>query len=472
MKAYLSGVSTPAILPIPVVSIASEEPGSTHLILSSDYAGLDAEVRYKKGSEPADTDTLFPSDGLDITEDGTYYFRAFSTDSAHIDSPSLMMDISIMELPQLDAPQITQSVMDEGALITISNWYDYPSGTFVYTTAGNMLNSNNYIIFDDDFTADTMEVTITVNCEGYLSASTTVTVNKPVREKLPTPVISQAYAGADAAGVITNIAILDNRSDYPDESIIHIRYIEAGITDWLEDPISNMDDTGMIYFLPESAGQMEVYISCTGYQDSDVASIEYEDVRPTPQLYDKLSDGSVICYDRGASYGEYLIINGDIIKQDSGSNWRYMICEGNDLNHYETNLGTDYESNGSYSGKKWGFSGTTTGINDTAIGSGKDNTDSLINENNNKDDSIWYYVNQHRTNTGKPWHVPSKDELNILYENLSHIGNFHISGMHFSYWSSSEQNSSEAWLQHFSNGSQTYNLKNLVSCRVRCVRYI
>ena len=91
MKAYLSGVSTPAILPIPVVSIASEEPGSTHLILSSDYAGLDAEVRYKKGSEPADTDTLFPSDGLDITEDGTYYFRAFSTDSAHIDSPSLMM---------------------------------------------------------------------------------------------------------------------------------------------------------------------------------------------------------------------------------------------------------------------------------------------------------------------------------------------------------------------------------------------
>ena len=267
-------------------------------------------------------------------------------------------------------------------------------------------NGSNFWIFVAGASPFPSTFKLKIRNEGYLDSDWGTCEYK---EKLPTPVISQVYAGADAAGVITNIAILDNRSDYPDESIIHIRYIEAGVTDWLEDPISNMDDTGMIYFLPESAGQMEVYISCTGYQDSDVASIEYEDVRPTPQLYDKLSDGSVICYDRGASYGEYLIINGDIIKQDSGSNWRYMICEGNDLNHYETNLGTDYESNGSYSGKKWGFSGTTTGINDTAIGSGKDNTDSLINENNNKDDSIWYYVNQHRTNTGKPWHVPSKE---------------------------------------------------------------
>ena len=273
MKAYLSGVSTPAILPIPVVSIASEEPGSTHLILSSDYAGLDAEVRYKKGSEPADTDTLFPSDGLDITEDGTYYFRAFSTDSAHIDSPSLMMDRSIMELPQLDAPQITQSVMDEGTLMTISNWYDYPSGAFVYTTAGNMLNSNNYIIFDDDFTADTMEVTITVNCEGYLSASTTVTVNKPVRQ-LPTPILSTQESGGNIYAVLSNV---DN---YPDDALVYYSHTLSNPLEGNEymtiSSLKNASVKGAIVMLTISLATLFVAVSCDGYQDSDVGNIDYE----------------------------------------------------------------------------------------------------------------------------------------------------------------------------------------------------
>lgn len=187
-------------------------------------------------------------------------------------------------------------------------------------------------------------------------------------------------------------------------------------------------------------------------------------------LWDRLSDNSVVCYDRGASYGEYLMVNGDVVKQDSGSDWRYMICEEYDLNHYETGLGTG-GTDQSYSGKQWGFLRTSTGVTATAIGTGKDNTDVLISQNNNNSGTLWYYVNQHRTNTGKDWSVPSKDELNILYENKTTIGNFSVSTSP-QYWSSSEYSSANAWYQYFSDGDQLYSGKNYTTYRVRCVRFI
>lgn len=184
----------------------------------------------------------------------------------------------------------------------------------------------------------------------------------------------------------------------------------------------------------------------------------------------KLSDGSTICYDRGSEYGTYAIEGGDLVKKDEGSDWRYIVCEEYDLNHYEPGLGTG-GINEKYSGKQWGFYGTSTGITDTAIGTGKNNTDHLISKNNNSTDTPWYYVNQHRTNTGKPWYVPSKDELNILYENKTAIGNFSTSTNSW-YFSSSEYSSSHAWGQDFSDGRQGSNLKSNKLCRIRCIRYV
>ena len=65
------------------------------------------------------------------------------------------------------------------------------------------------------------------------------------------------------------------------------------------------------------------------------------------------------------------------------------------------------------------------------------------------------------------WFLPSKDELNLMYTNLkvSGVGGFADNY----YWSSSEYDDNNAWLQDFTNGSQgPYNKSN--NLRVRAVR--
>lgn len=194
------------------------------------------------------------------------------------------------------------------------------------------------------------------------------------------------------------------------------------------------------------------------------------EIRVPVALWDRLSDNSVVCYDRGATYGEYSWTDNGDIQKDSGSDWRYMICEEYDLNHYETGLGTG-GTDQSYSGKQWGnYPQDDPGADGTAIGTGKDNTDYLISRYNS-DTYLWYYVNQHRNTTHKPWCVPSKDELNILYENLTQIGNFSTS-INPWYWASSEYASTNAWCQSFSSSGQGGSYKNYTSGRVRCVRFI
>jgi hypothetical protein len=48
------------------------------------------------------------------------------------------------------------------------------------------------------------------------------------------------------------------------------------------------------------------------------------------------------------------------------------------------------------------------------------------------------------------WFLPSKDELNLLYQQKTSVGG--LSSDY--YWSSSEYYSSSAWLQHFLTGIQ------------------
>ena len=204
-----------------------------------------------------------------------------------------------------------------------------------------------------------------------------------------------------------------------------------------------------------------------GMEPSDIATCTYTPIT----LFMSLPDGSKPVYDRGSQYGEYCIgTDGYPRRLASGDDWRYMICEEWDLNHYETGLGTGGVDE-TYSGKQWGFYGASTGVTDTAIGTGKNNTDQLISKNNNSTDTLWYYVNQHRTNTSKDWGVPSEDDLNILYENSTQIGNLSTSTYSW-YWSSSELSSNRARYQNFFNGYQSNSDKVNTSRRVRCVRYV
>lgn len=66
---------------------------------------------------------------------------------------------------------------------------------------------------------------------------------------------------------------------------------------------------------------------------------------------------------------------------------------------------------------------------------------------------------------GEEWKLPSKDELNYLYQNRVAIGGFK-DGPH---WSSTETSSNFAWYQLFNSGFQSYDSKDYAGY-VRAIR--
>ena len=58
-------------------------------------------------------------------------------------------------------------------------------------------------------------------------------------------------------------------------------------------------------------------------------------------------------------------------------------------------------------------------------------------------------------NLGDGWRLPTKDELNVLYENKEKIGGF---ADHY-YWSSTVDDNDIAWLQNFGVGGQSGTIK-------------
>ena len=66
------------------------------------------------------------------------------------------------------------------------------------------------------------------------------------------------------------------------------------------------------------------------------------------------------------------------------------------------------------------------------------------------------------------WSLPSKKELNAMYEQLHKKG---IGGFaNLFYWSSSECDGDYVWVQHFYDGTQINDGKDNDYSRVRCVR--
>lgn len=72
----------------------------------------------------------------------------------------------------------------------------------------------------------------------------------------------------------------------------------------------------------------------------------------------------------------------------------------------------------------------------------------------------------------KDWRMPSKDELNVLFQNRAAIGGFNKTGPHGAqwYWSSSPYYSSGAWTQRFRDGYQFYGNRYGEPMSLRCVR--
>jgi hypothetical protein len=69
------------------------------------------------------------------------------------------------------------------------------------------------------------------------------------------------------------------------------------------------------------------------------------------------------------------------------------------------------------------------------------------------------------------WRVPTKGELDVLFNNRAEIGGFNVSGSDPAgwYWSSLQSNFNDAWDQRFSDGYQYTNSESFASS-LRCVR--
>jgi hypothetical protein len=66
---------------------------------------------------------------------------------------------------------------------------------------------------------------------------------------------------------------------------------------------------------------------------------------------------------------------------------------------------------------------------------------------------------------GKGWRLPTKNELNILYKNLSKIGKVGNDG----YWTSTENGSERVWTQYLFNDGYSYDVVKYGSLFVRAV---
>ncbi|HPS58668.1 MAG TPA: hypothetical protein PK514_11240 [Spirochaetota bacterium] len=136
-------------------------------------------------------------------------------------------------------------------------------------------------------------------------------------------------------------------------------------------------------------------------------------------------------------------------KGNTSDGWRYLEAASEDQS----------------AGSKWGCKGQSTGARGTAIGTGKANTAAIIKSCG--EERIAAKVAADYRGGGKSdWFLPSKDELNMMYENLHKTG---VGGFADYYWSSSEDDDLGAQGQLFSNGYQYTNYYYNAD-RVRAVR--
>jgi len=88
------------------------------------------------------------------------------------------------------------------------------------------------------------------------------------------------------------------------------------------------------------------------------------------------------------------------------------------------------------------------------IGDGKDNTDAILAECN----SDYELAARLCRNLGDEWFLPSRGELNLMFLNLQQNGYGDFFRNY--YWSSTEHNSNDAWIQNFIIGLQYAHHKN------------
>jgi hypothetical protein len=115
------------------------------------------------------------------------------------------------------------------------------------------------------------------------------------------------------------------------------------------------------------------------------------------------------------------------------------------------------------SGMEWGCQGIHIGSTVTTMGGGAANTTAIVSGCTGV--SAAKSCSDLVLGGYSDWYLPSKDELNKLYQNKDLIGNFSSAD----YWSSSEYSNIAAYKQSFLNGGQAYLVKSS-SLKVRAIR--
>ena len=113
---------------------------------------------------------------------------------------------------------------------------------------------------------------------------------------------------------------------------------------------------------------------------------------------------------------------------------------------------------------QWGGYGTATGATLTDVGTGQANTAKIVQVLGAGSYAAKLCVD-YRGGGYNDWFLPSRDELNVLYQNKTLIGGF----IDDYYWSSSERDINNAWYRRLSNGYFDYYDK-ITTYRVRAVR--
>ena len=121
--------------------------------------------------------------------------------------------------------------------------------------------------------------------------------------------------------------------------------------------------------------------------------------------------------------------------------------------------------------KEWGGEGTDVNGNDDSvapglygIGDGETSTQAIVDALGSGDYAA-KLCSELEHGGYEDWFLPSRDELDLMYQNKGVIAGFSFDV----YWSSSEGSATNAWNQDFSNGNQSSDAKSY-GYRVRAVR--